>query len=46
MSLIPSAQAQPVSQEAASGKSDMLVVVRDGKGDIPASIPDLLRANN
>ncbi len=46
MSLIPSAQAQPVSQEAASGKSDMLVVLRDGKGDIPASISDLLSANN
>jgi uncharacterized protein YcbK (DUF882 family) len=46
MSLVPSAQAQPVSQEAATGKSDMLVVLRDGKGDMPTTISDLLSANN
>ncbi len=43
---LDAAQADAASQETASGKSDLLVVLRDGKGDMPASITDLLNANN
>ena len=48
MSLVPNAQAQtPMqsqsSQTEASGKGDMLVVERSGKGSLPSTLPDLVK---
>ena len=53
--LVPTAQAQPLAanasprivsasmQETASGKGDMLVVQRQGKGSLPSTLPELLQ---